>query len=363
MLVRQAKDAYQDFNCCYLTQLNVDCKLRHQKGSCPTCNNCVLNDYKESHLNYIAAIDLGSNSFHLLIGKAMQGHFHPLEHYRAATRLKAGLTQTGALSRSAQDRATQAILQFSAILKRYPIEKIAVVGTAVFRQAVASTIFFQELEAILGAPIKILSGVEEADLIYDAVQLKEGYWLEEAPCLVIDIGGGSCEFILGKGASIVARESLDLSVIEFQANAFPAGVITPETFERLVMLCHDQFLAHQNAFSAWQGGILMATSGLAEAFLQVATGLQLSVTLNFESIEKIQACLYQANWQKPFSRFGLSADRAAIFPAGLAILKAFMLAFNATPLHPSCASLREGLAHQLAQSIYSFNQAAASTAK
>lgn len=299
-------------------------------------------------MNYIAALDLGSNSFHALIARCEQGQIIPVEHHRSVVRLRTGLTASGELTSLIQEKALGVLTQFAERLNQYKPHHIGIVGTAVFRQSKNILHFLKTAQSILGAPIQILSGQAEATFIYRAVQMREGYWIEETPCLVLDIGGGSTEFVLGEGRRILATESLNISALALQAEYFESDLILPDRFKETVSICQNQFLASKYLFSAWEGGIFIVTSGLADAFAMITKSLHLGPTMDFETIAQIEDVLFKPDWQARLRYLGVSEDKLAILPAGLAILKGFMQAFDVEPLHPSSASLREGVAHCLA---------------
>lgn len=299
-------------------------------------------------MSYIAALDLGSNTFHALIAQCKQGQWIPIEHHRSVVRLRTGLTASGELTDDIQEKALAALIKFAERLNHYQPDRIGIVGTAVFRQTKSNLPFLRTAETILRAPIQILSGQAEATLIYRAVQIREGYWIDETPCLVLDIGGGSTEFVLGEGQRILATDSLNISALALQADYFKDEVMMPHRFNEVVTHCEKQFLASKHRFSAWQGGIFVVTSGLADAFAAIAKNLHLGATIDFEMIVQIQEGLFKPDWQTRLKHLGVSEDKILILPAGLAILKGFMQAFDIQPFHPSSASLREGVAHYLA---------------
>ena len=145
----------------------------------------------------LAAVDLGSNSFHLQIGRVVDDQIHPLDGLREPVRLGAGLTRDKRIDRATQVRALDALRRFSDRLRGFPAEEVRVVGTNALRVAKNSRQFLAEAKEALGFPIEIIAGREEARLIYLGVAHSLPLWREKR--LVTDIGGGSTEFIIGIG--------------------------------------------------------------------------------------------------------------------------------------------------------------------
>src|SRR5258706_12208132 len=153
----------------------------------------------------LAAVDLGSNSFHMVVGRHAHGQITIVDRLREMVRLAAGLDQHGRLSKEATDRALAALARFGQRLRDMRAESVRVVGTNTLRKARRKAGFLERARETLGHPIEIISGIEEARLIYAGVT--QTMPLEEGRRLVVDIGGRSTECIIGEGyeARILAR--------------------------------------------------------------------------------------------------------------------------------------------------------------
>src|SRR5438128_2453325 len=176
-----------------------------------------------SHYTTLGAVDLGSNSFHLAIGRVVDDQIYPLDSLKETVRLATGLTSERNLDPEAQDRALGALRRFSERLAGMPRESVRVVGTNALRVAKNATAFLRRAESTLGFPIEVIPGREEARLIYLGVV--HSLPLTEHNRMVVDIGGGSTEFIIGHKLRPRAMESLYMGCVSWSQRYFPDGKI------------------------------------------------------------------------------------------------------------------------------------------
>ncbi|HEX5129922.1 MAG TPA: exopolyphosphatase, partial [Usitatibacter sp.] len=178
----------------------------------------------------LAAADLGSNSFHLAIGRVDGEQIYPLDSIKETVRLGTGLTTERTLDAEAQERALKALKRFSERLAGMPREAVRVVGTNALRVAKNAKAFLREAEGALGFPIEVIPGREEARLIYVGVV----HSLPLAPHnrLVIDIGGGSTEFIVGNKLRVKTMESLYMGCVSYTQRFFPDGKVDKKAMKR-----------------------------------------------------------------------------------------------------------------------------------
>ena len=178
----------------------------------------------------IAAVDLGSNSFHMIVGELRHGQLTIIDRLRETVRLAEGLSEDGTLSRDARQRALVCLSQFGERLQSMHAESVRAAGTSTIRRAREDSTFLGEAEAALGHPIEVISGIEEARLIYTGVTHSLPPY--DGKRLVIDIGGGSTEVILGEGTKPIALESLHLGCVSMTERHFPGGAISRDAFDR-----------------------------------------------------------------------------------------------------------------------------------
>jgi len=172
----------------------------------------------------LAAVDLGSNSFRLEIGRVQGSQIYPLDTWKDTVRFGAGLDADGNIKPESQARALAALARFGERLRGWPSNAVRAVATNTLRVARNAGAFLPEAEKTLGFPIEIVSGREEARLIYLGVS--HTLPLSNAPRLVVDIGGGSTEFIIGRGFEPQRVESLKLGCVGFSMRYFAGGKVT-----------------------------------------------------------------------------------------------------------------------------------------
>src|SRR5918995_4304335 len=171
----------------------------------------------------LAAVDLGSNSFHLEIGRVVDRQIYPLDAVREVVRLGAGLTAEKRIDRATQAAALEALAKFGERLRGFPRPAVRAVGTNTLRVAKNAPQFLREARAALGFPIEVISGREEARLIY--VGVSHSLPASAQRRLVVDIGGGSTEFIIGTGFEPQLTESLYMGCVSYSLKYFADGAI------------------------------------------------------------------------------------------------------------------------------------------
>src|SRR5512139_979297 len=169
----------------------------------------------------LAAVDLGSNSFHLMIGRVVDGQIYPLDAVREMVRIGAGLTADKRIDRASQARALEALGKFAERLRGFPRQAVRAVGTNTLRVAKNAPQFLREARQVLGFPIEVIAGREEARLIYLGVAHSMPPLADNR--LVVDVGGGSTEFIVGKGLEPLLTESLYMGCVSYSLAYFPEG--------------------------------------------------------------------------------------------------------------------------------------------
>src|SRR5262245_26743648 len=178
----------------------------------------------------IAAVDLGSNSFHMVVARYTHGQLIIVDRLREMVRLAAGLDEHGRLSREAIENALQCLERFGQRLRDMKADAVRVVGTNTLRRAKRKGAFLDRARVALGHPIEIISGIEEARLIYLGVARTMPS--EAGRRFVVDIGGGSTEMIIGEGLHTKRLESLYMGCVSMSARFFADGAITEKRMKR-----------------------------------------------------------------------------------------------------------------------------------
>ena len=189
----------------------------------------------------VAAVDLGSNSFHMIVAQEVNGQIHVLDRIKEMVQLGAGLDEHNALTREAQERAIECLQRFGQRLRDLPRGAVRAVGTNTLRKARNSSEFLRRAARALGHSIEVIAGREEARLIYLGVA--HSVPPSEGRRFVMDIGGGSTEFIIGKGFIPLERESLHMGCVSMSQRFFAGGEITAEAFEAAVTAARLQVRA------------------------------------------------------------------------------------------------------------------------
>jgi exopolyphosphatase/guanosine-5'-triphosphate,3'-diphosphate pyrophosphatase len=297
----------------------------------------------------IAAVDLGSNSFHMIVGELRHGQLTIIDRIKETVRLAEGLSESGDLSPDARARALHCLSLFGQRLREMHAASVRAAGTSTIRRAREDTGFMSEAEEALGHPIEIISGIEEARLIY-LIYMGVTHSLppNEGLRLVMDIGGGSTELILGQGPNPRALESLHLGCVRMTERFFPDGVITREAFEAARLTARLE-LRPIKAFFRGSGDIeAIGTSGTIISTERVASAIGIvERDLTFEALEALIEKVIEAGSVNALRMPGLSERRAQVWPGGLSILVELIGVLRIDKLKVSDGALREGLLYDL----------------
>ena len=180
----------------------------------------------------VAAIDLGSNSFHLLLAQEQAGEVRVVDRLKERTALAEGLIEGGGITPEARARALDCLARFGQRLTGFDAGRVRAVGTNTFRAARDAGEFLEEASAALGYPIEIVSGAEEARLIYAGVRFASGFYKRRILC--VDIGGGSTEFAVGKDEEVRLAESLRMGCVTWSDRYFAGGLVDERRFDEAV---------------------------------------------------------------------------------------------------------------------------------
>jgi len=294
----------------------------------------------------IAAVDLGSNSFHMIVGELRHGQLAILDRIRETVRLAEGLSATGDISTDARQRAIDCLSRFGERLRDMHANSVRAAGTSTIRRAREDTTFMAEAETALGHPIEIVSGLEEARLIYNGVT--HSLPPTDGLRLVMDIGGGSTELILGQGPVPRALESLHMGCVSMTERFFPNGEISRAGFNKARMAAQLE-LRPVKAFFRNAGVVdAIGTSGTIRSTEAVARELGISESgLTPGAVEQLIAKVLEFDSVSEISLNGLSDRRAQVWPGGLSILAELLRVLNIGALQVSDGALREGLLYDL----------------
>lgn len=298
----------------------------------------------------VAAVDLGSNSFHLLIGRversALGAQIYPIDSLKETVRLAAGLGPDKRLDSASQTRALLTLGRFGERLKSFSPDRVRVVATNTLRVAKNSQEFIRTAEAALGFPIEVIAGQEEARLIYKGVS--HGLARDQKKRLIVDVGGGSTEFIIGVDGRPLLMESVYVGCVKVSRDFFPSGEITKSGFKAAVLEAREaiQVIARSFRELGWHEAI--GSSGTARAIVEVVQSNGLSESgVTAQGLEKLQELLIRAGRAEQAHLAGLRQDRIPVFAGGVAIMIAIFAELGIDRMVYGEGALRLGVLYEL----------------
>ncbi len=293
-----------------------------------------------------AAVDLGSNSFHMVISLYQHGEFTVLDRQREVVRLAGGLDRRNHLDEDTADRALRCLERFSQLLRGIPSHNVRAVGTNALRRLQAKSGFMARAERALGHSIEIIAGREEARLVYLGVSKWATY--EDEARLVIDIGGGSTEIIAGKGDVSHCRESLEVGCVVLSNQVFADGKLTKKRFDKAKLIAElaIQPVVSQFRLQGWSQAIGCSGTMKAIATVLIENGWSKD-GLHAEGLKHLLDHAIAAGHVERLQLAGLSSDRVPVFAGGLAIVLALFELFELKEMTVSDIALREGVLYDL----------------
>jgi exopolyphosphatase/guanosine-5'-triphosphate,3'-diphosphate pyrophosphatase len=298
----------------------------------------------------LAAVDLGSNSFHLQIGRVVDRQIYPLDSVREVVRIGAGLTAEKRIDRATQAAALEALAKFGERLRGFPRAAVRAVGTNTLRVAKNSPQFLREARAALGFPIEVISGREEARLIYLGVahSLPVSGAGNAPRRLVIDVGGGSTEVIIGTGFDPQLTESLYMGCVSYSLKYFPGGKVEKAGMKAAELAARQELAALVKEYREASWDEAVASSGTARAIENILRENELAAEgITREGLERLRTLLLKIEEADPDRIAGLRPNRAPVLPGGLAILIAAFDALGLESMKVSEGALRHGVLYDL----------------
>lgn len=294
-----------------------------------------------------AAIDLGSNSFHMIVARHEHGQLRVIDRIRDMVRLAGGLDDQGRLDPGVREEALASLARFGQRIAGIPDHQVRAVGTQTFRRLRNPAAFLIVAETALGCPIDIISGREEARLVYLGVA--QGMAPVDGRRLVIDVGGGSTEIVAGETLEPALAESLPYGCVGTSRKAFGDGRISAKRWQRASQEVRSELQIWRSAYRdyGWQqavgssGTIRAVASMLAELHPGQAGGITPA------GIEELRDRLIEAGHHDRIELAGLSERRRPVIAGGLLVLEAVMATLEIERLQVSPFALREGLLHDL----------------
>ena len=294
----------------------------------------------------VAAVDLGSNSFHMIVGRVDAGQVQIVDRLREPVRLAAGLDAGKRLTPQAEQRALDCLSRFGQRLRGLPRGTVRAVGTNTLRQLHDGGAFLRAASAALGHPVEVIAGREEARLVYLGVA--HGLAAGEEWRLVVDIGGGSTELIIGQRFEPTDRESLHMGCVSISQRFFADGRITEQAMEGAMLACGLELRPVKTGFRAARWDTAVGSSGTIKSIgevVRVAGWSDEGITR--PSLKKLRRALVSAGHVDRVQMAGLTDDRRPVFAGGVAVLSAVFKALGIERMLVSDLALREGLLYEL----------------
>ncbi|HXF79795.1 MAG TPA: exopolyphosphatase [Usitatibacter sp.] len=292
--------------------------------------------------NTLGAVDLGSNSFHLAIGRVVDDQIYPLDSLKETVRLGSGLTPDKQLDGLAQDRAIAALRRFGERLKGMPREAVRVVGTNALRVAKNSGPFLRRAEATLGFPIEVIPGREEARLIY--VGVVHSLPMTDHNRLVVDIGGGSTELIIGHKLRAKAMESLYMGCVSFTTRFFPEGKVDKKSLRQAELAARGQVQTIGARFEkeGWREAV--GSSGTARSIAEILLkNGQAQQGITASGLAWLRDELLAAGDFRKLALEGLREDRVPVVAGGVAIMSGVFAELGIAKMTVAEGALRDGV--------------------
>ena len=294
----------------------------------------------------MAAVDLGSNSFHMVVARLRHGQFTIIDRIREMVRLASGLDARGTLSTSAAGRAIDCLERFGERLRDMHASRVRVVGTNTLRRAMRARSFLKAAQAALGHPVEVISGIEEARLIYLGVSHHVPSAGEQM--LVIDIGGGSTELIIGEGFEPRYLESLFMGCVGLSGRYFGGSEVSAARFGKAQLAARLELQPVIATFQSMGWNTAVGSSGTIRAAERAARSMGLIENgLTVDAVETIIDEVIRAGGVRQLGLADFNPRRAPVFPGGLVILRETMAGLGIGELQVSDGALREGLLYDM----------------
>jgi exopolyphosphatase/guanosine-5'-triphosphate,3'-diphosphate pyrophosphatase len=299
----------------------------------------------------VAAVDLGSNSFHMIVCSLKDGKLQIQDRIREMVRLASGLGKNDEIDAETQARALACLERFGQRVRHFPPGSVRAVGTNTLRIATNAQEFLSKAEKALNHPIDIISGIEEARLIYLGVAYSLGS--NGGTRLVMDIGGGSTEYILGTGDSPCEKESLHMGCVTVSNQFFKGGKLSKNAFSQAVLFAEQQLEPFQQTFRRNKWDKAIGASGTLRAIdkvLKLKNWSRDGITL--EGLEQLVAHIGHCGHINDLKLPDLNPNRLPVFPGGVAIVYATFKSLGIDQMVVSEGALREGLIQDLMGRIF-----------
>ena len=295
----------------------------------------------------LASVDLGSNSFRLEIGRVEGSRVLHQSYWKESVRLSAGFDENGYLTEEVQSRALATLARFNERIKTFPAAQVRAVGTQALRIAKNSPEFIQKAEQVLGFPIEILRGREEARLVFEGCSYRLP--ASDAKRLIVDIGGGSTEFVIGTGHKAQQCASYHVGCVNTTIEYFADGKITDEQFEKAQLFVQSEITEAYPEFNISKWDEAYGSSGTMDAISTIlrTMGLSEEGEVTSEHLIALRKMLIEQGEIARLALPGLLDNRREVIVGGLVVLSAVFETLKIKTMYPCTGALRVGLLYDL----------------
>ncbi|WP_290436397.1 exopolyphosphatase [Aeromonas caviae] len=296
-----------------------------------------------------AAVDLGSNSFHMVIARLTEGRMQIIDRIKERVRLAEGMDGQRRMSPEAMARGLDCLALFAERLTNIKPDQIRIAGTYTLRRASNACDFVREAAKVLNHPIEIISGQEEARLIYQGVAHTQHI---EGQVLVVDIGGGSTELIIGEGFEHKALTSRKMGCVSFTQSFFGNGKLGEKAFNAAVLEAQHQLAPIINQYRklGWQS--CLGSSGSIRTVRDVLQGEEWTDgAITLAGLERLKEEMLKHKRVDQLKLAGLTEERQGVFAAAVAILLGLFTSLPIERMEYSDGALREGLLYEFEERL------------
>ncbi|MFK7683055.1 exopolyphosphatase [Aeromonas caviae] len=296
-----------------------------------------------------AAVDLGSNSFHMVIARLTEGRMQIIDRIKERVRLAEGMDEQRRMSPEAMARGLDCLALFAERLTNIKPDQIRIAGTYTLRRASNARDFVREAAKVLNHPIEIISGQEEARLIYQGVAHTQHI---EGQVLVVDIGGGSTELIIGEGFSPLALTSRKMGCVSFTQSFFGNDKLSEKAFNAAVLEAQHQLAPIINQYRklGWQS--CLGSSGSIRTVRDVLQGEEWTDgAITLAGLERLKEEMLKHKRVDQLKLAGLTEERQGVFAAAVAILLGLFTSLPIERMEYSDGALREGLLYEFEERL------------
>lgn len=293
----------------------------------------------------VAAIDLGSNSFHMVVARVVEQNLQLVSRHKQRVHLASGLDAQKNLDHAAIERGLECLAMFAERLQGFSPNNVRIAATHTLRQANNAHIFLHRAREVLPFPIEIIPGVEEARLIYLGVAHTQP---ESNSKLVVDIGGGSTEMIIGQAFKPELINSKQMGCVSYTNQFFANGKLSNKNFAKATLAAEQKLESISGHYRKLGWEIAFGSSGTIKAIREVLIGLGYDDgIITLKRLDKLIEKLCEWQTIDEIELTGLTPERKPVFAAGVAILSAIFKALKISNMHFSQGALREGLLFEM----------------